>query len=38
MDSAIEIIPVEGPALLERFIKVPMRLQAGDPNYVAPLM
>jgi hypothetical protein len=38
MAGEIEIIPVEGSALLERFIKVPMRLQADDPNYIAPLM
>jgi hypothetical protein len=35
---AVEIIPVSTGAELERFIKVPMRLMAGDPNYVAPLM
>ena len=35
---AVEIVPVEGKPALERFIRVPMRLQAGDPNYIAPLM
>jgi hypothetical protein len=35
---AVEIIPVAGKAELERFIRVPMRLMANDPNYVAPLM
>ena len=35
---AVEIIPVDTKAQLERFIRVPMRLSAGDPNWVAPLM
>ena len=35
---AVEISPVESKAELERFIRVPMRLSKGDPNYVAPLM
>jgi hypothetical protein len=35
---AVEIIPVETGALLERFIRVPMRLSAKDPKYIAPLM
>jgi hypothetical protein len=34
----VEIIPVSSKAELERFIRVPMRLMADDPNYVAPLM
>ena len=34
----IEIVPVETKAQLERFIRVPMRLNAKDPNWVAPLM
>ena len=34
----IEIIPVQTKAELERFIRVPMRLNAGDPNWIAPLM
>jgi hypothetical protein len=33
-----EIIPVQTKAELERFIRVPMRLNAGDPNWIAPLM
>ena len=33
----IEIIPVEGPALLNRFICLPERLHRDDPTYVAPL-
>jgi hypothetical protein len=35
---AVEIIPANSGAELERFIRVPMRLSAGDPKYVAPLM
>ena len=38
MTTEIEIIAVDGKALLERFIRVPMRLMAGDPRYIAPLM
>jgi hypothetical protein len=34
----VELIPVETKAELERFIRVPMRLSAGDPKWVAPLM
>lgn len=34
----IEILPVTTAAELERFIRVPMRLNAGDPNWIAPLM
>ncbi|HEY1449133.1 MAG TPA: dATP pyrophosphohydrolase [Caulobacteraceae bacterium] len=33
-----EIVPVQTKAELERFIRVPMRLNAGDPNWIAPLM
>jgi hypothetical protein len=36
--SAVTIIPVSTPAELDRFIRVPMRLNAGDPNYIAPLI
>ncbi len=35
--SGIEIVPVEGRALLNRFIRLPGRLHRDDPNYVAPL-
>ncbi len=35
--SGVEIVPVEGRALLNRFIRLPGRLHRGDPNYVAPL-
>jgi hypothetical protein len=34
----IDILPVTTSAELERFIRVPMRLSAGDPNWIAPLM
>lgn len=34
----IQIVPVTGKAELDRFIAVPMRLGAGDPNYIAPLI
>lgn len=34
----MQIIPVASKAELERFIRLPMRLNAGDPNYVAPLL
>jgi hypothetical protein len=36
--SAIQIQPVRTKAELERFIRLPMRLNAQDPNYVAPLL
>jgi hypothetical protein len=36
--GGVQVIPVGSKAELERFIRVPMRLGAGDPNYVAPLM
>jgi len=32
------IIPVNTPAELQRFIALPMRLQAADPHYIPPLM
>lgn len=35
---AVEIIPVSTKAELERFVRVPMRLSAKDPNWVAPLI
>jgi hypothetical protein len=35
--SNIEIIPVQGGALLDRFIRMPERLYRDDPHYVAPL-
>jgi hypothetical protein len=33
-----EIVAVQTKAELERFIRVQMRLNAGDPNWIAPLM
>ncbi|MHB8527997.1 MAG: dATP pyrophosphohydrolase [Caulobacteraceae bacterium] len=38
MSGPLEITPVAGSAGLERFIRLPMRLYAGDPNYIAPLL
>jgi hypothetical protein len=34
----MDIIRVESQAELERFIQVPMRINARNPNYIAPLM
>ena len=34
----MQILPVTTKAELERFIKVPMRINAGDRHYIAPLM
>lgn len=36
--SDLKIIPVSSQAELERFIRVPMRINAADPNYIAPLL
>jgi GNAT superfamily N-acetyltransferase len=36
--SDITIVPVASRKELDRFIRVPMRLMAGDPNYIAPLI
>ena len=36
--GGLEIVPVRSKAELDRFIRVPMRLGAGDPNYIAPLI
>ncbi|CAN5418268.1 hypothetical protein BH09PSE6_BH09PSE6_33330 [soil metagenome] len=35
--SSVDIVAVSTPAELHRFIKLPMDLYAGDPNYIAPL-
>ena len=35
--GGLEIVPVATPAQLDRFIALPARLQAGDPNFVPPL-
>lgn len=37
-DDTLQIIPVETNAGLERFIRVPMRLNAGVRSWVSPLM
>lgn len=34
----VAIVPVASAAELDRFVRLPMRLNAGDPNYIAPLM
>ena len=36
--ASVEILPVATAAELERFIRLPMRLNAGDPNWIAPLL
>lgn len=36
--AAVQVVPVSTRAELERFIRVPMRLSARDPNYIAPLL
>ncbi len=33
----ISIVPVEGRALLDRFIRLPHRIHRDDPHYIAPL-
>lgn len=38
MSDLLEILPVRTDTELERFIRVPMRLMAGDPAWIAPLM
>lgn len=35
--TAIDVIPVEGRALLDRFIRVPNAIHRDDPHYVTPL-
>ena len=37
MKTTVEILPVVTPAQLDRFIRVPMRLNAADPSWIAPL-
>jgi hypothetical protein len=34
---ALEILPVDSPALMRRFIRLPSRLHANDPNWITPL-
>ena len=36
--GTIEIEPVDSRAKLDRFIRLPNRLNAGDPHYIAPLL
>jgi hypothetical protein len=36
--SDLRLVLVSTPAELDRFIRVPMRLSANDPNYIAPLI
>ncbi|MCE9660988.1 MAG: dATP pyrophosphohydrolase [Burkholderiales bacterium] len=38
MSSSVEVIAVNTPAEMDRFIGLPARLQAGDPNFVPPLL
>ena len=38
MSASVEILPVTTAAELERFIRLPMRLNAGDPSWIAPLL
>ncbi len=38
MSGDIQIVPVASKRELDRFIRVPMRLSANDPNYIAPLI
>ncbi|MGH8227577.1 MAG: dATP pyrophosphohydrolase [Steroidobacteraceae bacterium] len=35
--TAVQVVPVESRAMLDRFIRVPHRLHRGDPHYIAPL-
>src|SRR5262245_66375892 len=34
----VSIVPVENRADLDRFIKVPWRIYAGEPNWIPPLL
>ncbi|MDB5448488.1 MAG: hypothetical protein JWQ97_3805 [Phenylobacterium sp.] len=36
--QVVSIVAVRSAVELDRFIRVPMRLMAGDPNYIAPLI
>lgn len=38
MSGGVEVVPVRNKAELDRFIRLPMRLGTGDPNYIAPLL
>lgn len=37
-NADLTVIPVRTPAEMERFIKLPARLNAKDPNWITPLM
>ena len=36
--GAVEILPVRSGGELERFVRLPMRLSASDPNWISPLI
>lgn len=36
--GGVDVVPVRSRAELDRFIRVPMRIGARDPNYIAPLI
>jgi hypothetical protein len=38
MSGAVEIVAVNSPAELDRFIRLPFTLYANDPNFVPPLL
>jgi GNAT superfamily N-acetyltransferase len=38
MSPAVEVRPVSGRAELERFLRLPWRIYAGDPHWVPPLL
>ena len=38
MSGAVEVVAVNSPAEMDRFIRLPFALQASDPNWVPPLL
>jgi GNAT superfamily N-acetyltransferase len=36
--GTLSLVPVRSKAELERFVRLPMRLNAGDPNWISPLI
>jgi GNAT superfamily N-acetyltransferase len=36
--AGIEVVPVQGAKMLERFVKVPLKVNAGDPAWRPPLL
>ena len=38
MSSSVDIVPVSSPAQLERFVRLPLRLNAHDPAWRPPLL